>query len=412
MELEFATDLVQRFGSPLYAYDLEAVAERARCLRAELPEGSRLYYSFKANPLPALARELRANGCHAEITSEGELAAAVEAGFQPEEMMFGGPGKSSAEIAAALAASIRWFSCESLVDLQRVSTAAESSAAKVNILLRVNPPGPPDARMAMTGIESQFGFDEEQLIEHAETIKAGWPCLHIRGVHVYFGTQVATREALVENTRRALESAERLEAAFGMRFEIVNAGGGFPWPYATDGSPPDLEGLKQGIEEARASLPLGSRVTLWFESGRHLVAGSGTLLTTVMEVKRSRSKHFVILDTGIHHLGGMTGLGRIPRFAVTFKNLNDEHGPLLQADVVGPLCSPLDSLARTAQLHNPGTGNLLAIPNVGAYGLTASLIGFLSHPAPVEVAFRKAEIVETWQWQTGHARPAPTPRCP
>ena len=336
MNPEFAADLVRRFGSPLYAYDLDAVAERARLLRSELPDGARLYYSFKANPLPALARELRANGCHAEITSEGELTAAQQAGFQPDEIMFGGPGKSGREIAAALAAGIRWFSCESFTDVSRVSTAAGEARAGVSMLLRVNPPNAPDARMAMTGVESQFGFDEEQLLEQAATVRAGWPNITLRGVHIYFGTQVATREALVENTRRALESAGRLEAAFDTRFEVVNAGGGFPWPYATDGAPPDLAGLRQGIEGVRG----GGRQALWFESGRHLVAGSGTLISTVMDVKRSRSKHFVVLDTGIHHLGGMTGLGRIPRFAVAFDNLsageNPTDAPPFAADVVAP----------------------------------------------------------------------------
>ena len=416
MNPDFAAELVRRFGSPLYAYDLDAVAERARLLRSELPEGSRLYYSFKANPLPALARELRANGCHAEITSEGELTAAQQAGFQPDEMMFGGPGKSSREITAALAAGIRWFSCESFTDVSRVSTAAGEARAGINMLLRVNPPNAPDARMAMTGVESQFGFDEEQLLEQATAVKAGWPNVTVRGVHIYFGTQVATREALVENTRRALESARRLEAALDTRFEVVNAGGGFPWPYATDGAPPDLAGLKQGIEEVRDSHATGEQPALWFESGRHLVAGSGTLISTVMDVKRSRSKHFVVLDTGIHHLGGMMGLGRIPRFAVAFNNLStgEDSGsaPPFAADVVGPLCSPLDSLARGVQLHNFGIGNLVAIPNVGAYGLTASLIGFLSHPAPVEVAFRNREVIEAWHWRTGHASTPIQPLLP
>ncbi|MDB6119152.1 MAG: Decarboxylase [Verrucomicrobiaceae bacterium] len=407
-DVAFAQDLISRHGSPLYVYDLNAVAERARALKAELPDDAQVYYSFKANPLPALARELRLNGCRAEITSEGELASALEAGFPAAEMMFGGPGKTAKELNEMIHAGIRFFSCESFPDVQKVSTAAKSAGVDVNILLRVNPPDAPDARMAMTGIESQFGLDEEQWIEQAVIIQAGWPRVTVRGIHVYFGTQVATREALVENTLRALQSAERLEAATGLQFQIVNAGGGFPWPYASDGEAPDFTGLKQGIEEARKAVSLGNRVVLWFESGRHLVAGSGTLLTTVVEVKRSRAKHFVILDTGIHHLGGMTGLGRIPRFAVTFKNLTPEPGdadaPPFVADLVGPLCSPLDSLARSAKLPNMRAGNLLAVPNVGAYGLTASLIGFLSHPAPMEVAFRGDQVVETWQWKTGHAK--------
>jgi diaminopimelate decarboxylase len=63
MNTDFAQKLIAEFGSPLFAYDLDVIAERARMLIAELPEGSRLYYSFKANPLPAIARELRGKVC-------------------------------------------------------------------------------------------------------------------------------------------------------------------------------------------------------------------------------------------------------------------------------------------------------------------------------------------------------------
>ena len=75
MNADFARQLLDKYGSPLFAYDLEIVKQRAQTLLAALPEGSRLYYSFKANPLPAIARELRAQGVRAEITSDGELMA-------------------------------------------------------------------------------------------------------------------------------------------------------------------------------------------------------------------------------------------------------------------------------------------------------------------------------------------------
>lgn len=123
----------------------------------------------------------------------------------------------------------------------------------------------------------------------------------------------------------------------------------------------------------------------------------------MLDVKQSRTRTFVVLDTGIHHLGGMAGLGRIPRSAVTFTNLSrPDSTETLTADVVGPLCTPLDSLARGLTLPQVQPGDLLAVPNVGAYGLTASLLGFLSHPAPMEIAYRGNEVAEVWRWRTGH----------
>ncbi|MBK8035518.1 MAG: hypothetical protein IPK22_00045 [Verrucomicrobiaceae bacterium] len=139
-----------------------------------------------------------------------------------------------------------------------------------------------------------------------------------------------------------------------------------------------------------------------FESGRYLCASSGTLLTTVLDVKKAGMKTFIVLDTGIHHLGGMSGLGRIPRAALTLINLTAKREGEIVADVVGPLCSPLDSLARGQKMSPVEVGDVLAVPNVGAYGLTASLLGFLSHTTPEEVAYRGHEVVEKWVFQCWH----------
>jgi diaminopimelate decarboxylase len=121
-------------------------------------------------------------------------------------------------------------------------------------------------------------------------------------------------------------------------------------------------------------------------------------------VKVFPSRSFVILDTGIHHLGGMAGLGRVPRSPLKLVNfsLGSQHRATLIADVVGPLCTPLDALARGVHIPEVRMGDLVGIPNVGAYGITASLIGFLSHPPPVEVAHEGGEVVEAWRLRHGH----------
>ena len=92
IEQNFASELIERFGSPLYVYDLDEVTRRARALFAALPAGAKVFYSFKANPLPAIADTARQAGCHGEISSLGELRAAWDAGFAPGQLLFGGPG--------------------------------------------------------------------------------------------------------------------------------------------------------------------------------------------------------------------------------------------------------------------------------------------------------------------------------
>ena len=231
MNAELAHQLIADHGSPLFAHDLDVVAERAQVLQSALPEGARLYYSFKANPLPSIARELRLAGVRAEVTSIGELVAAQKAGFS-EGIVMGGPGKSERVIQMALKNGVTSFSCESFTDAARISTFAQKEGKVVDVMLRVNPTQAPDARLAMSGVESQFGFDEALLLAPEAAGKLKLPGLNIRGVHVYFGTQVGSVAALGKNTECALDTALRVSAAVGFECEVINAGGGFPWPYA------------------------------------------------------------------------------------------------------------------------------------------------------------------------------------
>jgi diaminopimelate decarboxylase len=415
MNPELAHDLVRKHGSPLFAYDLDQVRERAATLKAGLPVGSKLYYSFKANPHPGIARVLRDEGVQAEVTSDGELNAAHSAGYH-EGIVLGGPGKSDRVIQGALKKGVRSFSSESFTDAARISKNAREAGVEVSVIIRVNPSQAPDARMAMSGVESQFGFEEKLLLEPGVADRLNLPNLTWNGVHVYFGTQMASVAALAKNTQCALETAIRVSSALGFECRVINAGGGFPWPYASDAEPIDLRGLRRALDEVWEASPLFGKAQLCFESGRYLCAGSGTLITKVLDVKQAGAKTYVVLDTGIHHLGGMSGLGRIPRASIALHNLTAKREGEIVVDVVGPLCSPLDSLARSQKVAPVKVDDVLCVPNVGAYGLTASLTGFLSHESPAEVAYEKGVEKETWylpcwhQSQRSNSTPPPTIR--
>ncbi len=400
---QFAESLLERFGSPLYVYDLDEVTRRAKALFEALPARSRVFYSFKANPLPEIAAAARTAGCCGEISSLGELCAALEAGFEPAHLMFGGPGKTHEEIDAALNAGIVRFSCESLIDVRRVHSVAKQRRAKALVLLRVNPAEAPHAKLAMTGVESQFGFEEEILVRQADEVRKLVDHVDVVGVHVYFGTQIGI-ETLPSTTRSALATAERVSSALRFDCKVVDAGGGFPWPYASAGAGPDLRALAPEYAALVAENAFAGSVELWFESGRYLSAGCGTLLATVLDVKESKgAKKYVVLDTGIQPLGGMSGLGRLPRSYTGIARVGDNTASKLETvDIVGPLCSPLDSMARNVKLPPLAPGDLIAIPNVGAYGLSASLIGFLSHRPPKEIAHRSGAEIRQYQLRCGY----------
>ena len=399
--------LAQRHGTPAYLYDAGELAVRVETLRSALPRAAspRLLYSFKANPLPSLAAELRRGGCEADLTSPGETGAALAAGFDLSRALYGGPGKDAEEYRRAIAAGIRHFSVESAADLARLGRAATELRAPVSALLRINPQSPPKAKLAMAGVASQFGFEEEDLRERGRSLAdIGGSAIDIAGFHLYWGTQIADPEALLASFARTVELADGLAPLLGIDLRILNLGGGFAWPYAHSGAGPDPAALRAALAELHAAAGPSRGAQWWFESGRHLAASSGTLVARVMETKRSKGdRHFLVLDTGIHHLGGMAGLGRIPRFSIDLivppeRRDNDR----IAVDVVGPLCTPLDCLAKRIEIPRVEPGDLVAIPNVGAYGATASVGAFLSRRPPVEILHRRGEAVSLHRLRSGH----------
>lgn len=399
--------LVDEYSTPLYLYDLNVARARASELHAVLPVGAKLHYSFKSNPLPSLARVMEESGCCADVTSVGELTNAQEAGFDLAHALYGGPGITSGEVMKALQLGVRHFSCESFCILKRIAEAAKVMNIRPRVLLRVNPAEPPKAKLAMTGVSSQFGFEEADLIEAgSDALKVFRDAVDFIGVHIYFGSQIGNAEMIAECTDAALLAAQRVSRAVGLELQVINVGGGFPWPYAVDGKGADVAPLKGLLTEVLEKHSELLSCTLWFESGRYLSSSSGTLVARVMDTKLSKGRQYLILDTGIHHLGGMSGLGRIPRPVVSLHPLGNSYEGVdpITVDVVGPLCSPLDTLARNLKVPPLQPGDLVTIPNVGAYGISASLSAFLSRPTPIEITLREGKVEAVYQLNWGHSR--------
>ncbi|KAB1118070.1 type III PLP-dependent enzyme [Micromonospora aurantiaca] len=387
------------FDTPAYRYDLARVRASHATLVAALPAPSRLFYSLKANPHPALVAALHTAGCDAEVCSPGELAAALRAGVPGDRMLYTGPGKRDAEVAGAVRAGVRWFSVDSPAGLDQADRIAAAHGVEVHCLLRVNDRVPnPGQGLTMTGVASQFGADVDWIEQEPQRFRSR-PSAPVRGFHLYTGSNVDSVDALVAQFTAAARTARRLRDLLGIDLTLLDLGGGFGAPFARPGQNADLTGLADRVATALDDLfPAWRDGTpeVAFESGRFLTATAGTLLTRVLDVKRSQGTPVVVLESGINHLGGMSGLRRLPPLVPALHAADGRDGaPLEAAIVAGPLCTPLDTWARAANLPDVRPGDVLAVPNVGAYGLSASLLAFLGHPAPVEVVCDGDRVVET-----------------
>lgn len=398
-------EIALRFGTPAYVYDLSAVRRARALLGGALPAGNELYYALKANPHPRVVATLTAAGCGAEVSSRGELDLALAEGVDPARVVFTGPAKAPAEIAHALEAGVAWISAESALELAAIDAAAAAAGRSARCLLRVNPAGDlREAGLAMTGGASQFGVDAAHVL--AEPAAFAYPHVELCGLHLYVGSNIGSPEALLKAFELSLAGVPALVEALGMELEMLDLGGGFAHPYACNGDPEHLRDLATPLARLIGSTlgaaSPGARPRIAFESGRYLSGSCGTLLTSVRDVKWSRGRRFVVLDSGINHLGGMHGLRRLRRLRPDLIG-GEDRGEPAPADVVGPLCTPLDAWGRDVSLPPVEPGDLLSVPNVGAYGLTASLVAFLGHELPVEVVLDGGDLVEaTRQKLTRH----------
>ncbi|MER6691796.1 type III PLP-dependent enzyme [Streptomyces minutiscleroticus] len=385
--------IAQSVGTPAYVYDLAVLRSSFAAVRDDLPAGSELFYSLKANPHPRVVAELIAAGARAEVSSTGELAVALAAGCPAHHVLYSGPGKTREEVEQALHRGVRSFSVESVTDRQRLAEACTRTDTTADYLVRINSPrGSAGGSLRMGGRASAFGVDHADKQSLDQLLR---PLGRVRpvGMHTFSATNIADPAELVAEFEQSVRTVATIAGRAGFTPSVLDLGGGFPAPFARSGALPRHPRLRAAIDAALdTSFPdrhrLGTRVV--FESGRALAASAGTLLTTVLDVKQSGDRTFAVMDAGVNVLGGMSGLGRLRPSSVVPVPVGAEM-PSSRSDVtnpvtlVGPLCTPLDVLAPSIDAPYLHPGQVLAIPNTGAYGPTASLLGFLSRTPPAEV---------------------------
>ncbi len=380
--------LAERFGTPLFVYDAALLRRNLARLRAAVGQHVDVYYSVKANPNPAVIGVLVAEGAGLEIASAAEYVRARKAGGRSERIVFAGPGKGDEELDFVLRQGIGEIHLETESELATVAAIGERLGRAVPVGLRVNPASAAQGgAMRMGGKAAQFGFDEEQLEAVIALVRArSW--LDLRGIHLFAGTQILDAEVLHGQWRHGIELAKRLSHQLQVPIATLDLGGGLGVPYFKGERGLDLARLQALaaplFAAAAAELP-GTHFIL--EPGRFLTASAGVYLARVRAVKESRGEAFVIIDGGMHHhLAASGNLGQVIKkdYPVVLANRLADPAACTTA-VVGPLCTPLDTIGRKVALPRPREGELIAVLQSGAYGLSASPVGFLSQPMPAEL---------------------------
>ncbi len=413
-----APDLACRDALPAYVYDLDHLDAHVARLSAQVrgaaaDAGLRLeiLHAVKANPDARVLGTVARHVDGLEVASGGELAH-VRRHLPTVALAFGGPGKTDAELAAALAAGVARHHVESLTELRRLDAAARAADTVADVLLRVNIPGSPmgGAVLTMGGTPSPFGMDPAE----ADACLAEWtvlPGVRLAGVHAHLasGLDAATCAAQGDAVLGwALGFARR----HGVRLREVNVGGGMGVDYRRPGEFFDWAGYaRRLVALAVTRLGGGPAPVLRIEPGRAVSAYAGWYVTRVLELKRSHGEWFAVCLGGTHHLRTPVAKGHDQPLVVLPVETWDrpwdrpDTGPGIDArsadaargtdarsadaargtppvTFVGQLCTPKDVLARRVDAGRVRAGDLVAFALAGAYAFNISHQAFLLHPAP------------------------------
>jgi diaminopimelate decarboxylase len=389
-------EIAEEYGTPFYLYDLNTIKERIYEVRKEFGDTVKLFYAVKANSNLEILKGIRDDVDGLDVSSGGEVEQSLLAGYDPARLSLAGPGKTRQELQEAIHRKIGIISVESLRELQDIRTIASEHGLRANIALRLNPRLLiKEFAIKMGGKATQFGIDEEDVAPAVDFIKRNETSFNFLGIHIYAGTQCMSEEALARNLKNTLEIAAELQALYGLGCRLINLGGGFGVSYYEENKEINLTLVADRFSEAvkHHTTLTGTNARLVLELGRYLVADAGIYVARVVSEKKSRGEMFFILDGGMnHHLAASGNLGSAIRKNYIVKNLSRPRAIKQTCNLVGPLCTPIDLLARNVSIESPHLGDLVGILNSGSYAFTASPLLFLGHKTPIELLLVEDDI--------------------
>jgi diaminopimelate decarboxylase len=383
-----ATELAERFGTPLLVVDEREVRDRCRLARAAFP---RVCYAVKAFTAFAMLRLALDEGLDLLAATDGEVQACLRAGAPASRIVFHGNAKTDEELALAAEAGIGLVVADGLDELERLDRIARAAGTVQPVLLRVVPEVEVRTHEAIaTGHDaSKFGTP---LTEATGVLRraADMPGLRVEGLHAHIGSQIVDAEPFLQTLGVLMQLAARVRHESGLAIGTLDVGGGFGVRYV-DERPISLEqlgdALRTRLGEEAARLDLGEP-TLMVEPGRWLVANAGVTLYRIVATKTvAGGRRLAAVDGGMSD-NVRPALYDAAHTVALATSPAEGHDAVSELTVVGRHCESGDTLAERVQM--PGAtspGDLVAFAATGAYTYSlASTYNRVGRPAVVAVA--------------------------
>jgi len=368
--------LVEKYGSPLYMYDFDYIANRYRTLKeAFAGKKSLINYAVKANSNLSVIRHLAKMGAGADCVSIGEVYRALDAGVDKYKIIFSGVGKRDDEIEEALKKDILMLNLESEAEMKRVEAVAQKLGKEARISIRVNPNIDPQTHPYIsTGLhENKFGVDIDTA-KYMYIYANKSEHLNPVGIHFHIGSQLTNLDPIRDSATIVADLVRSLKA-IKIDIKFFDVGGGIGVVY-DDEETISEKAYVDAISEATKGLD----VTLLCEPGRYMVANAGAFFTRVLYEKVNDGKRFVIVDGGMNDLIRPSLYNAYHR--IEAPGIDGEKSP---ADVVGPVCESGDFFGKSVPLPPLKHNDIVVVHSAGAYGFTMAS-NYNTRPKPAEVA--------------------------
>ena len=262
----FPIDKFEGVRTPFYYYDTTLLRQTLTTIKDEIKKNDNyhLHYAVKANANPKVLRIISEAGFGADCVSGGEIKAALEAGFKPDDIVYAGVGKSDWEINLGLDNNIFCFNVESIPELEIINQLAGSKGKIAQVSFRINPNvGAHTHANITTGLsENKFGIAMEDM-EKVITIASEMTNVKFIGLHFHIGSQILEMNDFVALCNRINELQDQLERHH-ICVKNINVGGGLGIDYQHPNEVP-VPNFKDYFNTYRRHLNLRSGQQLHFE---------------------------------------------------------------------------------------------------------------------------------------------------
>ncbi|MFU8861096.1 MAG: diaminopimelate decarboxylase [Cyclonatronaceae bacterium] len=366
------------FGTPLYVYDESVIRNQCRYLKSAF-DGMpvRFLYAVKANDNPHILQIMHEEGMGYDTVSYEEVLLCRQIKSDPMEIFYTENNMTDQEMDAAVRSGV----ILNIGSLSRLKSFLDHPVSR-ECSIRLNP-GIGDGhhyKVDTGNRDSKFGIRKDLIPECAAL--AASRNKKITGLHLHIGSGIRKPENLISAMGVLIEQARYLP---DLRF--INFGGGMPVPYREGAEDFDLLTFARLAREVILDdyRKRDTGFSYYFEPGRWFIAQAGALLTRVNTIKNQGNVTYLGTDTGLHHL--LRPALYDAYHAVVNLSRSDSQGNILYT-IAGNICESGDILATDRSLPETAEGDLLAICDTGAYGMTMAS-HYNRRALPAEVLLRQ-----------------------